>query len=81
MAGGQRRAGVCPCDARGAERRDGSSIGAALALALTKPVPQAAKKHATRGNGDQLPNGARVSLDADVDTEALRRVLSARGDL
>nr|CCD32256.1 Transposase, IS3/IS911 family protein [Methylocystis sp. SC2] len=28
-----------------------------------------------------LPNGARLSLDADVDTEALRRVLSALGDL
>jgi transposase len=28
-----------------------------------------------------LPNGARVSLDADVDVEALRRVLSALGDL
>jgi transposase len=28
-----------------------------------------------------LPNGARVSLDADVDAEALPRVLSALGDL
>lgn len=28
-----------------------------------------------------LPNGARLSLAADVDTEALRRVLSALGDL
>jgi transposase len=27
-----------------------------------------------------LPNGARLSLDADVDTDALRRVLSALGD-
>jgi transposase len=26
-----------------------------------------------------LPNGAKVSLDADVDAEALRRVLSALG--
>jgi transposase len=26
-----------------------------------------------------LPNGAKVSLDAEVDAEALRRVLSARG--
>lgn len=28
-----------------------------------------------------LPNGARVSLDADVDAQALRRVLTALGDL
>ena len=28
-----------------------------------------------------LPNGARLSVDADVDAQALRRVLSALGDL
>ena len=28
-----------------------------------------------------LPNGARLSIDADVDAQALRRVLSALGDL
>jgi transposase len=29
----------------------------------------------------RLPNGARLSIDADVDAQALRRVLSALGDL
>lgn len=28
-----------------------------------------------------LPNGTRISLDADVDTQALRRVLTVLGDL
>jgi len=41
-----------------------------------------ARKSARRGTMEvSLPNGARLSLDADVDTEALRRVLSALGDL
>lgn len=48
--------------------------------AVTKPV-RAARR--TRGGAMEirLPNGARVSLDADVDAEALRRVLSALGEL
>jgi transposase len=41
-----------------------------------------ARKSVRRGVMEvSLPNGARLSLDADVDTEALRRVLSALGDL
>jgi transposase len=41
-----------------------------------------ARKSVRRGAMEvSLPNGARLSLDADVDTEALRRVLSALGDL
>ena len=48
--------------------------------AVTKPVRE--RRSARRGAMEiSLPNGARVSLDADVDTEALRRVLSAPGDL
>lgn len=48
--------------------------------AVAKPV-RAARK--TRGGAMEirLPNGARVSLDADVDAEALRRVLSVLGEL
>jgi len=52
-----------------------------LALASTKPVREP-RRRARRGTMEiSLPNGARVSLDADVDTQALRRVLSALGDL
>ncbi|RNJ48142.1 IS66-like element accessory protein TnpA [Methylocystis hirsuta] len=52
-----------------------------LALALTKPVREP-RRITRRGAMEiSLPNGARVSLDADVDAEALRRVLSALGDL
>jgi len=40
------------------------------------------RKSARRGVMEvSLPNGARLSLDADVDAQALRRVLSALGDL
>jgi transposase len=40
-----------------------------------------ARKSVRRGAMEvSLPNGARLSLDADVDTDALRRVLSALGD-
>jgi transposase len=43
---------------------------------------RAPRKSVRRGAMEvRLPNGARLSLDADVDTEALRRVLSALGDL
>ena len=49
--------------------------------AVTKPVA-APRRHTRRGAMEiSLPNGVRVSLDADVDAEALRRVLSALGDL
>lgn len=52
-----------------------------LALASSKPVRET-RRSARRGAMEiSLPNGARVSLDADVDAEALRRVLSALGDL
>jgi transposase len=48
--------------------------------AVAKPVREA-RRSARRGVMEiSLPNGARVSLDADVDAEALRRVLSALGD-
>ena len=44
-----------------------------------KPARQT-RRGARRGAMEiSLPNGAKVSLDADVDAEALRRVLSALG--
>ena len=44
-----------------------------------KPARQT-RRSARRGAMEiSLPNGAKVSLDADVDAEALRRVLSALG--
>jgi transposase len=50
-------------------------------LASTKSAREP-RRSARRGAMEiSLPNGARVSLDADVDSEALRRVLSALGDL
>jgi transposase len=49
--------------------------------AVAKPVG-ALRRSVRRGAMEiSLPNGARVSLDADVDAEALRRVLSALGEL
>ena len=45
----------------------------------TKPARQT-RRGARRGAMEiSLPNGAKVSLDAEVDAEALRRVLSALG--
>jgi len=44
-----------------------------------KPARQT-RRSARRGAMEiSLPNGAKVSLDAEVDAEALRRVLSALG--
>ena len=48
--------------------------------AVAKPV-RAARRTRHGAMEISLPNGAKVSLDADVDAEALRRVLSALGDL
>ena len=47
------------------------------------PTPARARRKSVRRGAMEvsLPNGARLSLDADVDTEALRRVLSALSDL
>ena len=46
---------------------------------VAKPVREA-RRSARRGAMEiSLPNGAKVSLDADVDAEALRRVLLALG--
>ena len=46
---------------------------------VAKPVRQT-RRSARRGAMEiSLPNGAKVSLDAEVDAEALRRVLSALG--
>ena len=46
---------------------------------MAKPARQT-RRGAGRGAMEiSLPNGAKVSLDADVDAEALRRVLSALG--
>jgi transposase len=46
---------------------------------MAKPVRQT-RRGARRGAMEiSLPNGAKVSLDADVDAEALRRVLLALG--
>lgn len=54
-----------------------------LPIAKMAATPaRGARKSLRRGVMEvSLPNGARLSLDADVDTEALRRVLSALGDL
>lgn len=59
------------------------------AAALPAPVevapPKArrvVRKGARRGGMEiSLLNGARVAIDADVDADALRRVLAALGDL
>jgi transposase len=46
---------------------------------MAKPARRT-RRGAVRGAMEiSLPNGAKVSLDADVDAEALRRVLSALG--
>jgi transposase len=46
---------------------------------MAKP-PRQTRRGARRGAMEiSLPNGAKVSLDAEVDAEALRRVLSALG--
>ena len=52
-----------------------------LALALTKPAREPRRSARHGAMEISLPNGARLSLDADVDKEALRRVLSVLGDL
>lgn len=45
-------------------------------------VPRERRSSGRRGAMEiTLPNGARVSLDADVDGQALRQVLAALGDL
>jgi len=57
---------------------DLSAVSTSPAPAITKPVHK--RTSVRRGAMEiRLPNGARVSLDADVDAEALRRVLSALG--
>jgi transposase len=61
-------------------------LNAVAAPALTPPPVVTKPVRATRRTQCgmmeiSLPNGARVSLDADVDAEALRRVLSVLGDL
>ena len=51
------------------------------AESVAKPTREA-RRSARRGAMEiSLPNGAKVSLDADVDAKALRRVLSALGAL
>ncbi|MGZ3296088.1 MAG: IS66-like element accessory protein TnpA [Xanthobacteraceae bacterium] len=58
-----------------------SAVSASSPPAATKPVSEP-RRSTRRGSMEiGLPNGVRVSLDADVDAEALRRVLSALGDL
>jgi transposase len=58
-------------------------LGAAPASPSTKvgaKPAQQLRRSARRGIMEiSLPNGAKVSLDADVDAEALRRVLTALG--
>jgi transposase len=52
---------------------------AAPVAVVTKPARET-RRTVRRGAMEiSLPNGAKVSLDADVDAEALRRVLSALG--
>jgi transposase len=56
-----------------------SATSAAPAEVAAKPT-RAARRTTRRGAMEiSLPNGAKVSLDADIDAEALRRVLSALG--
>ncbi|BBU64067.1 hypothetical protein MSC49_40020 (plasmid) [Methylosinus sp. C49] len=52
-------------------------------VAKIAATPARASRKSTRCGAMEvsLPNGARLSLDADVDTEALRHVSSALGDL
>jgi len=58
-----------------------SPAPAAAAESVAKPAREP-RGSARRGAMEiSLPNGAKVSLDADVDAKALRRVLSALGDL
>jgi transposase len=58
-----------------------TSPSAPVARTVVTPA-RAPRKNVRRGSMEvSLPNGARLSLDADVDTEALRRVLSALSDL
>ena len=52
-----------------------------LALVSTKPAREPRRSARHGAMEISLPNGARVSLDADVDKEALRRVLSVLGDV
>lgn len=49
--------------------------------ALPKPDCEDRKSDRRGAMEISLPNGVRVSLDSDVDARALRRVLSALGDL
>ncbi len=61
-------------------------LSAVAAPALAPPPVVAQRVRAARRTRHgameiSLPNGVRVSLGADVDSEALRRVLSALGDL
>lgn len=61
-------------------------LNAVAAPALSLPTvtkPSRAPRRSTRRGVMEisLPNGAKVSLGADVDAAALRRVLSALGDL
>ena len=52
------------------------------ATKMTVMPGRESRKSARRGVMEvSLPNGARLSLDVDVDAQALRRVLSALGDL
>jgi transposase len=52
---------------------------AAASDVAAKPAPQT-RRGARRGAMEiSLPNGAKVSVDAEVDAEALRRVLTALG--
>lgn len=49
---------------------------------MTAAPARGSSKSVRRGVMEvSLPNGARLSVDADVDAQALRRVLSALGDL
>jgi transposase len=58
-----------------------SAVSAPPAISPPKPARETRKSLHRGAMEISLPNGARVSLDADVDAEALRLVLSALGDL
>jgi hypothetical protein len=60
----------------------GESGSGAVVVGIAKMAATPSRKSVRRGAMEvSLPNGARLSLDADVDTDALRRVLSVLGDL
>ena len=71
-----------PVEAQPSVVSPGWALSSLPAATMPAMPGRESRKSARRGVMDvSLPNGARLSLDADVDAQALRRVLSALGDL